>query len=138
MLVPSINRIDIVQRTKKIVKKNKRSNTKFRTLITAETSSQKQVNDVKPIKQTLFFLQELDSNQEDDELLAQTKEYLQLLNQYRLTMLDGEIDLDQLQCLIDNIKEVKKGVLNYNILAILNRIETLAAIEVAKTSLTDN
>ena len=136
MYVTGVNQVGLAQKTKKVTKKTKHA-TEFEISAARETSFKEQIKDVMPVEQTLFLLQELD-NKEDDVLLAKTKEFLKLLDRYRLDIIAGEVNFDQLQHLIHYIKKVKKGVFNCNILAILNRIETLASIEVAKASLKIN
>ena len=135
MYIPVINRADLVQRSKKITKKNQNTAAEFESTSAEELDRKKSTSDINSIEQTLFLLQEFNSKKETDELIEKTKESIQLLNLYRLSILNGAADLEQLQYLINHIKELKKGVLNYNILAILNRVETLASIEAAKASL---
>ncbi|MDJ1257919.1 MAG: hypothetical protein MRQ07_04630 [Candidatus Midichloria sp.] len=140
MLISGIKRVDLVKKAaKKTEKKIKHFINEFESISDIDdTNTDKKIFNAQPIEQTLFFLQEIDNNKSEEEILEKAKELLMLLEQYRIGILSDEVNLEQLKYIVNYIREIKKDIFNSNILTILSRIETLSTVELAKSTLKNN
>jgi len=136
MLISKNSKIGFIEKSKKARKIAVGKDNAFKSVSkNKKTINGKEIFNIQALEQPLFFLQEIQSTNGDDRLLEKSKELLSLLDQYRVSILLDEVDVEKLRGIMNMIKEVRGGEYSSHISSIISRIETLVAVELARVSL---